>query len=350
MQTLTLRKPDDWHLHLRDGQAMYSIVELSARCFARAIIMPNLKPPIINVDQALAYRQRILAALPPMSSFNPLMTLYLTDNTSPTDIARLKSFPEVIAVKYYPAGATTHSEAGVTSLKKVWPVLEAMQESGVPLLIHGEVTTPEVDIFDREAYFIEQVLDSLLKSFPQLPVVLEHITTKQAVEYVESSPFPLAATITAHHLLFNRNDLFRGGIRPHHYCLPILKRETHRQALLHAATSGNPRFFLGTDSAPHRKTAKEASCGCAGIFTAPAAIELYAEIFEQANALDKLENFASGYGADFYRLPRNEETITLEKKPWPMPLSFTFEESVVVPIRAGETIQWQCSSLTPSPD
>lgn len=339
MHSLTLTQPDDWHLHLRDGANMASIVAATARCFARAIVMPNLKPPITTVEQALAYRDRILAALP--CRFNPLMTLYLTDNTPVAEIAKVKESTNVVAVKYYPAGATTHSDSGVTDWHRVWRVLEAMQIYDVPLLIHGEVTAANVDVFDREKVFIEKVLDPLLENFPSLRVVLEHITTQDAVNYVYTKNNKLAATITAHHLLMNRNELFKGGIRPHHYCLPVLKRERHRQALLQAATSGNPKFFLGTDSAPHAQSAKEAACGCAGIYTAPAALALYAEAFEQAQALDKLEGFASFYGADFYRLPRNTETVTLEKRSWQMPTLFEFGNEKVVPLRAGAEIYWQ---------
>ena len=301
MHCLTLTQPDDWHLHLRDGNLMASVVPATARSFARALVMPNLKPPITHVDQALAYRSRILAALPTDTKFNPLMALYLTDNMPISEIAKLKTHNEVVAVKYYPAGATTNSDAGVSDLRKVWAVLDAMQQHDVPLLIHGEVTASSVDIFDREAVFIEHVLDPLLNEFPALRVVLEHITTEQAVNYVSESSARLAATITAHHLLMNRNELFVGGVRPHHYCLPILKRERHRQALLNAATSGSPKFFLGTDSAPHSQTSKESACGCAGMYTAPAAIELYAEAFEQRHALDKLEGFASFLRRGFLR-------------------------------------------------
>lgn len=342
MHRITLTRPDDWHLHLRDGTAMAAVVATTARYFGRAIIMPNLIPPITTVDQARAYRTRICAALPADSHFNPLMTLYLTDNTPISEIIKAKDSQEVVAVKYYPAGATTHSESGVTDLRRVWQVLETMQTYDLPLLIHGEVTANSIDVFDREKIFIEYVLDPLLENFPSLRVIFEHITTQEAVEYVTAMTNKnLAATITAHHLLMNRNDLFKGGIRPHHYCLPILKREAHRQALLKAATSGNPKFFLGTDSAPHAQTAKETACGCAGIYTAPAALELYAEAFEQVQALDKLEGFASFYGADFYHLPRSTEMVTLEKRPWQMPTHFPFGDSHVIPIRAGETISWQ---------
>lgn len=341
MRRLILTRPDDWHLHLRHGVAMTSIVAATARCFARAIVMPNLKPPVTTVAQALSYREQISAALTSTSHFNPLMTLYLTDNTPVEEIAKAKASDFVVAVKYYPAGATTHSEEGVTDWRRVWQVLEAMQTYDIPLLIHGEMTAANIDVFDREKIFIDQVLDPLLGNFPTLRVVLEHITTQEAVDYVSSKNNNLAATITAHHLLMNRNELFKGGIRPHHYCLPVLKREIHRQALLQAATSGNPKFFLGTDSAPHAQSAKESACGCAGIYTAPAALELYAEAFEQVQALDKLEGFASFYGADFYRLPRNKETVTLEKKTWQMPTHFEFGNTQVVPFRAGTEIYWQ---------
>ena len=342
MVQLTLTQPDDWHLHLRDGTAMAAVVTATARCFARAIVMPNLKPPILTVEQALAYRERICAVLAPNSHFNPLMTLYLTDNLLAGEIIKARASGRIMAVKYYPAGATTHSQWGVTHWRRVSTVLEMMQTQGIPLLIHGEVTDEQVDIFDREKLFIEQILEPLLSEFPALKVVLEHITTQEAVEYIQDSCANLAATITAHHLLMNRNDLFKGGIHPHHYCLPVLKREKHRQALLQAATSGNPKFFLGTDSAPHAQVNKETTCGCAGIYTAPAALEFYAEAFEQAQALDKLEGFASFYGADFYGLPRNRDKVTLIKQPWQMPHYFEFGDShVVVPWRAGMTIEWQ---------
>jgi dihydroorotase len=341
MEHLTFTRPDDWHLHLRSGSAMLSVVGATARAFSRAIIMPNLKPPITTVAQALEYRDAIIAALPVGSAFKPLMTLYLTDNTPIAELELLAQTPEVVAIKYYPAGATTNSDSGVTDLRKVWHLIEKIAGFQIPLLIHGEVTASSVDIFDREYCFIEYILDPLLQSFPDLRVVLEHITTRQAVEYVMAGSDNLAATITAHHLLLNRNALFTGGIRPHHYCLPVLKREIHRLALLEAAISGNPKFFLGTDSAPHAQTAKESSCGCAGIYTAPAAIELYAEVFEQADALDKLEGFASFYGADFYRLPRNSDTITLKKQAWTMPERLTFGDAPIIPFRAGEVIEWQ---------
>jgi len=341
MLTLTLTRPDDWHLHVRDGQAMSDVVAHTARCFARAIIMPNLKPPVRTVADALAYRERITATLSTSSDFQPLMTLYLTDNTTAEEIKKAKDSEHVFAVKYYPSGATTNSDSGVTDLRNVWSALEAMQEYDIPLLVHGEVAVSSVDVFDRETCFIKHIFDPIVQNFPNLRIVLEHITTKEAVEYVSAGSDKLAATITAHHLLMNRNAMFQGGIRPHHYCLPVLKRETHRQALVEAATSGNPKFFLGTDSAPHPRHAKETTCGCAGMYTAPAAIELYAEVFEQVGALDKLEGFASFHGADFYDLPRNTSTITLEKKTWTMPDTFKFGDDVVVPLRAGEAVQWQ---------
>ncbi len=338
---ITLTQPDDWHLHLREGIQMPSVLAATSRCFRRAIVMPNLKPAITTVNQALAYREQIVAALPANSSFNPLMTLYLTENMPVTEIGKLKDSEHVFAVKYYPAKATTNSEKGVVDIRRVWAIFEAMQDYDIPLLIHGEVTADSIDIFDRERVFIEEILDPLMEHFPSLRIVLEHITTKDAVEYVAIANDNLAATITAHHLLLNRNDIFKGGINPHHYCLPILKAERHRQALLKAATSGNPKFFLGTDSAPHALSAKESACGCAGIYSAPAALELYAEAFEQAEALDKLEGFASFYGADFYRLPRNTETVTLEKRTWQMPNDFEFGKEKVVPFRAGQAIAWQ---------
>jgi len=341
---LTLRQPDDWHLHLRDGAAIASVLGATTRCFGRAVVMPNLKPPVTTVAAALAYRQRILAALPAGSAFQPLMTLYLTDNTTAAEIELLSQTPELVAVKYYPAGATTHSDAGVTDLRRVWEVLEAMQAYQVPLLIHGEVTASSVDIFDREYQFVRHILDPLLDAFPRLRVVLEHITTGEAVDFVLTGEDRLAATITAHHLLMNRNALFTGGIRPHHYCLPVLKRESHRQALLLAASSGSPRFFLGTDSAPHARSAKESACGCAGMYTAPAALELYAEAFEEVDALDKLEGFASLYGPDFYRLPRNQAWVHLHKQDWEMPAQFAFGTESLIPLRAGELIHWRLES------
>ena len=338
---ITLIRPDDWHLHLRDGEALRSVVADSARCFARAIVMPNLKPPVVTAAQAQAYRGRILAALPRGSRFTPLMTLYLTDNTTRQEISTAKASGIVHAVKYYPAGATTNSDFGVTDIRRCFPVLEAMAEQGLPLLVHGEVTDPGVDIFDRERVFIERELARLVQRFASLRIVLEHITTADAVDFVRSAPATVAATITAHHLLLNRNALFSGGVRPHHYCLPVLKRELHRKALEQAATSGNPKFFLGTDSAPHERKTKEAGCGCAGIYTAHAAIELYAEAFEAAGALDKLEAFASWFGADFYGLPRNTETITLRRQAWTVPDRVGFGQGELVPLRAGEAIAWR---------
>ena len=338
---LTLIQPDDWHLHVRDGAAMRSVVPHTARQFARAIIMPNLKPPVATTDQALAYRERILAAVPPGVPFEPLMTLYLTDNTAPAEIRRARDSGRVVAGKLYPAGATTHADAGVTAIDRIYPALAAMEQQGLLLLVHGEVTDPDVDIFDREAVFIDRILAPLVQRFPGLKVVLEHITTRQAVDFVRDAPATVAATITAHHLLYNRNALFRSGLRPHYYCLPVLKRERHRQALIAAATSGNPKFFLGTDSAPHARHAKETACGCAGCYTAHAAIELYAEAFEAAGALDRLEGFASGWGPDFYGLPRNQRTITLTKVPTQVPEAFPFGEDVLIPLRAGETLPWR---------
>ena len=339
--TLSISRPDDWHLHLRDGAALAAVLPDTARCFARAIVMPNLKPPVTTTELALAYRERILAALPPGLSFMPLMTLYLTDNTRAEEIRKAKQSGHVHGVKYYPAGATTHSDAGVTDIRKCEAALSAMEEVGMPLLIHGEVTDLQVDVFDREQVFIDQVLIPLVQHHPRLKVVLEHITTRQAVEFVAEAPAHIAATITAHHLLYNRNAMFQGGMRPHFYCLPVLKREVHRTALIKAAISGNPKFFLGTDSAPHAQSKKEAACGCAGIYTAHAAIELYAEAFELHGALDKLEAFASFYGADFYGLPRNQERITLVKEAWDVPSVIAFESEKLVPLRAGERVQWR---------
>lgn len=342
MQRLTLNRPDDWHLHLRDGAALQAVLPDTARRFARAIVMPNLKPPVTTVAQALSYRARILAALPAGMSFAPLMTLYLTDNLPPDEIDRAQDSGFVHAVKLYPAGATTNSDAGVTDLKKCAATLARMEKLGLPLLVHGEATDPAIDIFDREAVFVDTVLTPLLKNFPGLKVVLEHITTREGAEFVKSSGPNVAATITAHHLLLNRNAIFSGGIRPHHYCLPVLKREQHRQALVAAATSGNPKFFLGTDSAPHAKGAKEAACGCAGCYTAHAAIELYAEAFDSVGALDKLEGFASGFGPDFYGLPRNTEKIALVREDWTVPAQFAYlDNEVLIPLRAGETVAWR---------
>jgi len=337
---LDIARPDDWHVHLRDGAALASVAADTARQFARAIVMPNLKPPVTTVAQAQAYRERIMAALPAGSTFQPLMTLYLTEATEPAEIARAKASGFVHAVKYYPAGATTNSQAGVRDLARVQSVLEAMQHHGLPLLMHGEVTDPAVDIFDRERVFIERHLQPLRERFPELRMVLEHITTRAAAEFVRQAPAHVGATITAHHLLLNRNALFEGGVQPHHYCLPVLKRETHRQALLEAATSGDPHFFLGTDSAPHVRQSKEAACGCAGIYTAHAAIELYAEAFEQAGRLDRLEGFASFHGPDFYGLPRNTERLHLERRPWTVPDAVPFADGTLVPFRAGKSVAW----------
>lgn len=340
-QTLTLTRPDDWHLHLRDGEALKAVLPDTAKQFARAIVMPNLRPPVTTTELAQAYRARILAALPSGLSFEPLMTLYLTDNTSAEEIKRAVESGIVKGVKLYPAGATTNSDSGVTSLEKCAKALETMEKYGMPLLAHAEVTDSNVDVFDREKVFIERHMHWLTKNFPNLKIVFEHITTKDAAEFVTEAPNNVGATITAHHLLMNRNDMFKGGIQPHHYCLPILKREEHRLSLVKAATSGNPKFFLGTDSAPHAKHTKEASCGCAGMYTAHAAIELYAEAFESAEALDKLEGFASFYGADFYGLPRNTEKITLVNESWQVPVSLPFGDDVLVPLRAGHNILWK---------
>ena len=341
MQQLTITRPDDWHLHLRDGALMRSVLPDTARQFARAIAMPNLKPPVTTTEQAEAYRSRIIAAIPQGIAFEPLMTLYLTDNTSPDEIQRAKKSGFVHAVKLYPAGATTNSDAGVTDIRRAYPALEAMQRLGMPLLVHGEVTDAAVDVFDREAVFIERVMQPLLKDLPELRVVFEHITTKDAVEFVMGASDNIAATITAHHLLYNRNAMFAGGIRPHYYCLPVLKREQHRKALGRAATSGSSKFFLGTDSAPHAQHTKESACGCAGIYTAHAAIELYAMAFEQLGALDKLEGFASFHGADYYRLPRNRDAITLCREEWQVPDSIGFGEHRLVPLMAGEKLDWK---------
>ncbi|MCX7627225.1 MAG: dihydroorotase [Methylophilaceae bacterium] len=339
--TLTITRPDDWHLHLRDGEAMRDVLADTAKRFARAIVMPNLKPPVTTVAQAAAYRDRILAAVPAGMTFEPLMTLYLTDNTSPAEIAAAKASGFIHGVKLYPAGATTNSDSGVTDLEKCNAALAAMEKQGLPLLVHAEVTDPGIDVFDREAVFIERHMIPLVRKFPGLRIVFEHITTRDAADFVASAPAHIGATITAHHLLLNRNAMFAGGIRPHHYCLPVLKREPHRQALVAAATSGNPKFFLGTDSAPHARSAKETSCGCAGIYTAHAAIELYAEAFEQAGALDRLEAFASFHGADFYGLPRNKDTLTLRKQAWQVPSDLPFGQETLVPLRAEEQIAWR---------
>ncbi|MGE5652529.1 MAG: dihydroorotase [Bacillota bacterium] len=339
--SLTLTRPDDWHLHLRDGAALASVLPHSARQFARAIVMPNLKPPVTTTAQAAAYRERILAALPAGMDFEPLMTLYLTDNTPPDEIRRAKDSGFIHAVKLYPAGATTNSDAGVTALSKCYKTLEVMQEVGMPFLVHGEVTDPAVDIFDREAVFIERVMQPLRRDMPALKVVFEHITTKDAAQYVGEADDHVAATITAHHLLYNRNEIFKGGIRPHYYCLPVLKREEHRQALVRAATSGSPKFFLGTDSAPHPKGLKEHACGCAGCYTALHAMELYAHAFDQAGALDRLEAFASFHGPDFYGLPRNATKITLQRETWTLPAEVPLGDTSVVPLNGGESIGWK---------
>ncbi len=341
MNTLTLIRPDDWHLHLRDGAAMHAVVPHSARQFARAVIMPNLRPPVTTTQQALAYRARILEAAPPGLDFEPLMTLYLTDQTPPAEIARAKDSGHVVAGKLYPAGATTNADAGVTNIRRLYPVLEAMQRCGMLLLIHGEVTDPAVDIFDREAVFIERVLIALVRDFPDLNIVLEHITTGEAADFVREAPVTVAATITAHHLRYNRNALFQGGVRPHYYCLPVLKRERHRQALIRAATGGDPKFFLGTDSAPHPRQGKEAACGCAGCYTAYTALELYAETFDAAGALDRLEAFASVHGPDFYSLPRNTDVVTLQRQSTQVPEILPFGDDQLIPLRAGETLSWR---------
>lgn len=341
---LTLTRPDDWHLHLRDGPAMASVVGHTARQFARAIVMPNLRPPVVTTDQALAYRRRILAALPAASDFEPLMTLYLTDNTRPEEMAVARASGAVAACKLYPAGATTNSESGVTDLRRIYPVFAAMAEQRLPLLVHGEVTDPAVDIFDREARFIDERLAPIVADFPRLKVVFEHVTTAEAVSFVRQGPDNLGATITPHHLRYNRNAMLAGGIRPHYYCLPILKRERHRLALVEAATGGHPRFFLGTDSAPHPQREKESACGCAGAYSAHAALELYAEVFDEAGALARLEGFASHHGADFYGRPRNTGTVTLRREAWQVPEGYPLGPHTVVPLRAGEMIGWRVSS------
>ncbi len=341
MDYLTITRPDDWHLHLRDGAALTTTVPHVAAQFGRAIVMPNLRPPVITTDDALSYRQRILAARPEGSDFEPLMTLYLTDNTTPDEIHKAKASDYVHGVKLYPAGATTNSDSGVTDLEKVYDVLEAMEKVDLPLLVHGEVTDANIDVFDREKVFIEQQLAPLTERFPNLRIVFEHITTEDAADFVLFASDRIAATITAHHLLLNRNAMLVGGIRPHHYCLPVLKRERHRQALLKVATSGNPKFFLGTDSAPHAKGAKENDCGCAGVYTAFAAIELYAEAFESIGALGKLDGFAGRYGAEFYGLPVSEQTLSLTRQPWAVPKEFAFGDDVLVPLRAGGELIWQ---------
>lgn len=342
--SVTLARPDDWHLHVRDGAVLAAVLPHTARQFGRAIIMPNLRPPVTTTEMAAAYRGRILAALPkdgPGARFEPLMTLYLTDNTPPDEIRRARESGFVHGVKLYPAGATTNSDAGVTSIAKCAKTLEAMQEHDLPLLVHGEVTDPAIDMFDREKVFIDRVMTPLRRDFPALKVVFEHITTKDAADYVRDADGPTGATLTAHHLLYNRNALFVGGIRPHYYCLPVLKRETHRLALLAAATSGNPRFFLGTDSAPHAKGLKEHACGCAGCYTALHALELYTQAFDQAGALDKLEGFASFHGADFYGLPRATEQVTLQREQWTLPAEFMAGDHEIVPLGGGESIGWR---------
>jgi dihydroorotase len=338
--TLTITRPDDWHLHVRDGAALDTVVPHTAAQFGRAIIMPNLKPPVTTAQQALDYAARIRAAVPHGMSFEPLMTLYLTDNLPADEILRAKD-AGVVALKLYPAGATTNSDAGVTDLRKTYQTLEAVQRAGLLLLVHGEVTSPDIDLFDREAVFIDTQLIPLRRDFPELKIVFEHITTKEAAQYVQASDRFTAATLTAHHLLYNRNAIFTGGIRPHYYCLPVLKRETHRQALVKAAISGSPRFFLGTDSAPHPAHLKEHASGCAGCYTAHAAMELYAQAFDAAGALDKLEGFASFFGADFYGLPRNRSTLTLKRESWTPPTSYAFGEAQLKPLAGGEPLAWR---------
>ncbi|WP_456373404.1 dihydroorotase [Thiolapillus sp.] len=340
-EKISLVRPDDWHLHLRDGDVLADILPHTAARFGRAIVMPNLKPPVTTVEQARDYRQRILDALPARSDFEPLMTLYLTDNTTPEEIRKARRSGFIHAVKYYPAGATTNSDSGVTDIQAVHAVLESMAEEGLPLLVHGEITDPAVDVFDREAVFIERVLLPLLARIPALKIVFEHITTADAVDLVRQTPERLGATITPQHLMMNRNAIFQGGINPHHYCLPVLKREEHRQALVSAATSGDPRFFLGTDSAPHPRTAKESACGCAGMYSAHAAIEFYAQVFDEAGALDRLEGFASFHGADFYGLPRNTDRISLMREAWKVPEILRFGKQELVPLGAGEVLSWR---------
>lgn len=341
IKQITITRPDDWHLHLRDGAALKAVLPDTAKQFGRAIVMPNLRPPVTTAALAIEYHQRVMQALPDGSNFQPLMTLYLTDNTTAEEIKKAKATNLVYGVKLYPAGATTNSDSGVTNIDQCAEALAAMQEVGLPLLVHAEVTDADVDVFDREKVFIDRYMKSLVAQYPNLKVVFEHITTKDAVDFVASAGENVAATITVHHLLMSRNDLFKGGIRPHHYCLPILKREEHRLALIKAATSGDAKFFLGTDSAPHAKHAKETACGCAGMYTAHAAIELYAEVFEAVDALDKLEGFASFYGADFYGLPRNSDQITLTKMAWQVPESYSYDGDVLVPLRAGQSVAWQ---------
>ncbi|WP_197745329.1 dihydroorotase [Candidatus Nitrosacidococcus tergens] len=340
MNRLIITHPDDWHLHLRDGSVLVHTVFDASQRFARAIVMPNLKPPIITTQQALAYRNRILSVLPKDKIFQPLMTLYLTDNTTAKEIISAKDSGYIYGVKLYPAGVTTNADSGVTSLTKLYPIFEVLQKKKLPLLLHGETIDPSIDIFDREKVFIEQNLIPILHDFPELKVVLEHISTQEAVEFIKAMPSNIAATITPHHLLLNRNAMLLGGIQPHHYCLPVLKKEKHRQALIAAATSGSPKFFLGTDSAPHSKSNKESACGCAGIYNSHAALELYAEIFEAADSLSKLEGFTSFYGPDFYGLPRNQAKITLLRSPWKVPKNLPFGDQVLIPLQAGLTINW----------
>ena len=347
-QRLTITRPDDWHVHLRDGPALVAVVAATAASFARAIVMPNLKPPVTNVAAAAAYRDRIRAALPADAAFEPLMTLYLTDHTSASEIRRARAAGFVHAVKYYPAGATTHSDAGVTAIERAYPALAAMEREGLVLSVHGEVTDPDVDVFDREHVFVDRLLARIVRDFPALRVVLEHITTAEAAAFVAAAGPNVAATITPQHLLYSRNALFLGGVRPHWYCLPILKRETHRRALVAAATSGSPKYFLGTDSAPHAKETKENACGCAGCYTAPHALALYAEAFEDAGALDRLEAFASSFGADFYRLPRNRGTVTLVREGTDVPAALPFGDTTIVPLRAGERLRWRLAQAGPA--
>jgi dihydroorotase len=341
MDKLTIIQPDDWHLHVRNGAILNTVLAHTARQFARAIIMPNLNPPVLTVDQALAYRSEILQALPVDSNFNPLMTLYLTNTLTQDEIKKAAESEFIHAIKLYPAGATTNSDAGVSDLKDIYPILETMEKVDIPLLIHGEVTNKDCDIFDREKVFVESSLNSIVKNLPNLRIVVEHVTTKEAVDFVLSASNKIAATITPQHLMFNRNAILAGGIRPHYYCLPIIKREHHRQALVKAATSGNPKFFLGTDSAPHLTGAKENSCGCAGCYSAYGALELYAEVFEQVNALGKLEGFASFFGADFYQLPRNTKTVSLQKQSWTIPASYQVEDETITPLKANEVLNWK---------
>jgi dihydroorotase len=344
MQELTLIRPDDWHVHFRDGAVLQQTVPATARAFRRAIVMPNLVPPVMDTQQALAYRERLLAAAPAGSDFEPLMVLYLTDQTTPDEIRKAKASGQVVAAKLYPAGATTNSAQGVTAIERIQGVLETMAEVGMPLLVHGEVTTADIDIFDREQTFIDRILAPLCQRLPQLRLVLEHITTREAAQFVQQAPDNIAATITVQHLLYNRNHMLVGGVRPHLYCLPVLKRNLHQQALQDAVVSGSSKFFLGTDSAPHARHTKEAACGCAGCYSAPAAIELYAEIFEQLGVLDKLEAFASRNGPAFYGLPENTQHITLRREPWQLPADYDFGEQRIVPLKAGETLQWKLVS------